>query len=155
MIGCMLDTNIFNNILDSSITVNDLPKNLSYYVTHLQRDEIENSHGDRKKDLLNIFREIKNEKVPTESAVVGVSRVDESKASEDNLYNSLLSRLQELDKKARKKNKPENQARDALIADTSIKNNLILVSSDINLRTVTQEFGGEVISFEQLQNGEF
>jgi predicted nuclease of predicted toxin-antitoxin system len=60
------------------------------------------------------------------------------------LYNNMLKRLKELDEKALKEKPPENQIRDILIAFTSIKNSLILVTEDENLKTVVQEFQGYV-----------
>jgi hypothetical protein len=42
-----------------------------------------------------------------------------------------------------------NQLCDILIAETAIRNQLILVSGDANLRTVTIEFGGRAIDREQ------
>ncbi len=144
-----------SDILDGNITVDSLPKNLNYYVTHIQLDEIKNSRDDRKKELLKIFSAIKKEEVLTESAVAGVSKVGQSKVSNGNLYGNLLSRLREFDKKAGKRKIIENQVRDALIVDTSIKNNLILVSDDANLRAVAQEFGGQTLSFGQFRNNEF
>jgi type I restriction enzyme S subunit len=44
---------------------------------------------------------------------------------------------------------------DVLIALTSIKNCLILVTEDKNLKRVTEEFNGQAITFEQFQKGEY
>jgi type I restriction enzyme S subunit len=74
---------------------------------------------------------------------------------EGDLYNKLLSKLQYLDKKAGKKKTLENQARDVLIAETCIKNNLVLVSDDKNLRRTIREFGGQAITLEQFLRGEY
>jgi type I restriction enzyme S subunit len=70
-------------------------------------------------------------------------------------YDEMLRRLKELDEKVGKKKPLENQARDVLIALTSIKNCLILVTDDKNLKKVTEEFNGQAITFEQFQKGEY
>jgi type I restriction enzyme S subunit len=67
----------------------------------------------------------------------------------------MLRRLKELDERAGKKKLPENQVRDVLIALTSIKNCLILVTEDKNLKKVMEEFNGQAITFEQFQKGEY
>ncbi|MCD6540206.1 MAG: restriction endonuclease subunit S [Candidatus Omnitrophica bacterium] len=157
--GFMFDTNIFDAILDNKIDLRDLPAGFNYYITHIQKDELEaiNKSGklERKYDLIEIFNELEKEELPTEGFVLGVSRLGQAKLSSDDLYDKLLNRLQELDKKAGKSKTKENQIKDVLIAKTCIKNALILVSNDENLRIVTQEFGGAAISFEDLLNGRY
>jgi len=62
--------------------------------------------------------------------VCGVSKYGMAKfmsEADAKLYDEMLRRLKELDEKAGKKKPVENQARDVLIALTSIKNCLILV----------------------------
>lgn len=75
--GFMFDTNIFDELLNSKINLNLLPKNFKYYVTHIQGDEIE-SMGDDKKEkrdkLLSIFNEFDGELISTEANVCGVSQ---------------------------------------------------------------------------------
>ena len=45
--------------------------------------------------------------------------------------------------RVRKKHRDElNPLRDVLIAETALKNDLVFVSEDRNLRTVVEEFGG-------------
>jgi hypothetical protein len=63
-------------------------------------------------------------------------------------FDKMLNRLCELDdKNKRKRNRDKeelkvNQLRDISIAETTIKNEAILVSDDINLQQVLSEFGG-------------
>ena len=90
--------------------------------------------------------------------VCGVSKYGMAKfmsEADAKLYDEMLRRLKELDEKAGKKKPVENQARDVLIALTSIKNCLILVTEDKNLKRVTEEFNGQAITFEQFQKGEY
>jgi restriction endonuclease S subunit len=158
ILGFMFDTNIFDKILDEKI---ELPKNLKYYVTHIQYDEILNIPMDKKERgerLLKIFNKIPKEVIATEGAAIEVSRFDLSKlmSKEDaELYDKMLKKLEELDEKPGKKKTPENQARDILIALTCMKNCLTLVTNDNNLKKVAQEFQCSAITFEQLLKGEY
>jgi len=157
-VGFMFDTNIFDEILDGKV---ELPENLRYYVTHLQRDEIldmPEHERERKEKLLKIFNVVQEEIIPTEGFVVGVSRLNLAKlmSREDSeLYNKMFERLTKLDKEAGKLKSPENRAKDILIALTCLKNCLTLVTNDNNLKKVAQEFQCPVITFKQLLNGEY
>ena len=78
----MFDTNIFNKILDNK--KNKYPdldlSNLKglYCITHIQKDELETTaNEDRRRSLLEVFSLIRQDKMPTESAVWGVSKFDE------------------------------------------------------------------------------
>ena len=156
--GFMFDTNIFDKVLDGKI---DLPRGLKYYVTHIQFDEIQNmpdGKKERREKLLKLFRLIPKELIATEGTVLGISRLGMAKLTvkEDaELYEKMLKRLEELDKKAGKKKSIENQARDVLIALTCIKNCLTLVTNDENLKEVTQEFQGSAVTFKQFLRGEY
>ena len=157
-LGFMFDTHIFDEILDGKV---ELPKNLRYYVTHIQLDEIFNMPEDkkeRKEALLKLFNEVPKEVIATEGSVLGISRLGLSKlmSEEDaELYNKMLKRLKELDEKSGKKKTPENQARDVLILLTCIKNCLTLVTNDNNLKKIAQEFQCPAITFKQLLEGKY
>jgi len=177
--GFMFDTNIFDAILDNKISLNKILSKFNYYITHIPEDEIEAINKpenlSRKKELFEIFKELKKEEKPTETFFLGTSSLGKAKLSEKptesavwdiskwykakwgegDLYNNLLLRLQELDRKSGKKKSEKNQNRDILIAETCIKNSLILITNDENLRTVTREFNGQAIIFEQFLKGEY
>ena len=152
----MLDTNVFNRVLDNHLAVDDF-RSVPLVTTHVQADELRNTGTTaRKNALLAIFEEIAPEATPTRSAVFDVSRWDEACWSdEDGVFEKMLCRLKELDdasikKKKKKKPKEFNQERDILMAETAMKNELTLVSNDENLRLVTTEFGGNAITLEGL-----
>jgi len=155
-LGFMFDTNIFNRILDKRL---ELPRSLKYYVTHLQYDEICNTpQPERRNELLKLFNKVPKELIATEGIVLGVSRLGMAKfisETDEELYNKMLARLEELDKNDGKKKSPENQVRDILTALTCLRNCLTLVTEDKNLKTVAQEFQVSAITFEQFQKGEY
>jgi len=137
----MFDTNIFNAILEGNINFTQFPKQIRLFVTHIQRDEIEAISNpdklERKQKLLQIFNNIEQEKIPTESAIYGVSKYGEAKyAREDTLIKELTG--------GKKKH-----VKDALIGETAIRRNIILVTDDQQLRDRVNTIEGKAISFEQ------
>jgi len=150
----MFDTNIFNRILDKKLEV---PENCNceYYVTHIQRDEImETPEKERREQLLRIFKLVPKEPIPTEVFVLGISCLGSAKltsAEDGKLYDEMLRKLKELDRKSGKKKRPENQKRDVLILLTCLKNNITLVTEDGNLRKLAYEYNVEALSLEQFQ----
>jgi restriction endonuclease S subunit len=158
-LGFMFDTNVFNAIIDNRIDLRQLPRNLKYYVTHIQYDEIcSTQNEERKRELLEIMEKVPNEVIATEGAVYGVSRYGMAKfvsEADAKQYDEMLRRLKELDEEAGKKKPVENQIRDVLIALTSIKNCLVLITEDKNLKKVTEEFNGQAITLEQFQKREY
>jgi len=158
ILGFMFDTNIFNHILDRSIDLDALPRNFRYFVTHIQEDEIEKTkekYPERWEELRKIFVSILQEKIATESFALNISRLGHAKLSDGVLYDRLLSELEKLDRRTGKKHNNVNKACDVLIAETCIKNGLILVSNDENLREVIRANGGWAISLDQFLRGEY
>ena len=83
--------------------------------------------------------------VPTASAVWGVSRWGQANwGADDDLYSRLKAELNKLNQ-----NRPNN-THDALIAETSIKGEYVLVTDDRNLATVTKMYGGKCLSVDEL-----
>ena len=133
----MVDTNIINRILDNDLDLKHFKNpDKPIFTTHVQRDEIANTKKEiRRNELLSVFQEVENQ-IPTESALWGLSNWGESKWAADDLVEKIL---EELNKKDKRKSNP----RDALIADTAIKNDYILVTEDDPLYyVVTEVFKG-------------
>lgn len=141
----MFDTNIFDAILDGKIDINQFPNKFSYFVTHVQKDEIEAIRQPeklkRKEQLLKLFKEIKKEEIVTEGCVVGASKVGKAKIGNGGILEKL-----------RKGNLKHTE--DALIGETAIKNNLILVTNDDKLRKKSKSLGGQAITFLQFLSGD-
>lgn len=165
----MLDTNVFNRVLDGALPLQKLTGRVVAYATHIQRDEINNTRNlQRRAALAQILDDVVAESLPTDSAVVDVSRVGEARiggervvptesavygvsryglskyGAEDDLYSALKGRLDRLNG-----SKPNN-VHDALIAETSIKRGHVLVTDDTDLSAVTKEFGGQCLSVADL-----
>ncbi|WP_135201053.1 hypothetical protein [Duganella callida] len=159
----MLDTNVFNHVLDGKINIQSLKK-LTVFVTHIQRDEIQKTKDEvRRGALMQVFQNVTssttptsscvagvsvaggacptgNATLPTETAVWGVSKWGEAKWSKgDGLFESMRCDLDGMNK-AKK-----NNTQDILIAETALRNNLILVSSDAALCEMMSKYGGKCV----------
>jgi len=156
----MLDTNVFNHVLDGRINIDDLD-GLTFAATHIQSDELRNTKDEiRRAKLLGIFSRLiehpeptntfvagvsvaggarvgSGGMVPTESAIWGVSRWGEAKwGVGDGIFTGMRQELDALNKGKR------NNVHDALIAETAIRNNFILITSDSDLFLIATKYGG-------------
>ncbi len=166
---CMFDTNVFNRILDGVISLQSLTGGVVAHATHVQRDEINNTKdAGRRMALAEVFGEAVAESTPTDSFVLGVSRLGEARlggervvpttsavwdvsrwdqaswGTDDNLYSRLKTELDTLNR-----NKPNN-VHDALIAETSVKGGYVLITDDSDLVAVTNKYGGKCLSVGEL-----
>lgn len=166
---CMFDTNVFNRIVDGIIPLQSLIGLVIAHSTHIQRDEINNTNVvERRAALAKVFGDVVaisdptdsfgvgisclgearlggERVVPTASAVWGVSRWGQANwGTDDDLYSVLKAELDKLNRK-----KPNN-IHDALIAETSIKGEYVLVTDDIHLAEVTKKHGGKCFSVDEL-----
>ncbi len=147
---CMLDTNIFNRVTDGDIPIEAF-QGLRMFATHVQLDELNaTKNPDRAAALLNVFERVAPDVVATSSLVWDVSRWGQANwTADDGVFQAILERLQALDAESGKTHRdPNNPVRDALIAETAIKNDLTLVSEDLNLRRVVGEFGSRAIDLK-------
>ena len=139
----VVDTNIFNKLVDGILRVEDLPSDGPYLATHVQIDEINNTKdAERRARLFLMFAEVRPQVVPTESFVWDISRWDHGKWSDGVLYTRLKQDLDALNKSK------SNNARDILIAEVAIANGYTLVTADRHLAAITERHGGKVAYFE-------
>ena len=124
----VVDTNIINRLVDGIIRPEDLPTDGDFIATHVQLDELNKTKDEERRARLFIkFATTVDDVVPTESLVVGISRVGLSKVSDGNLYSSLRAALDARNGVKR------NNAQDALIAEVAVKNGYVLVTADADL----------------------
>lgn len=141
--NCILDTNIFNWLVDGRISIEQLPKG-TRYATHVQIDELSRTTDEaRRTGLLSQFAVLQPRIVPTETAAWGVSRWGGSKWGEGNEYQCLKAELD-----AKNSRKPNN-VQDALIAEVAIINKYILVTADADLAQVAEGHGCSVCVFKR------
>ncbi|CAH1087064.1 hypothetical protein [Candidatus Nitrotoga sp. 1052] len=139
----VVDTNIFNKLVDGTINVNDLPSDGPFIATHIQIDELNNTNDrERRARLFLMFAEVRPEIVPTDSFVWDVSRWDQAKYSDGVIFNKLKQDLDALNKSK------SNNIQDVLIAEVAILNSFTLLTSDRHLAQVVKNQGGKVVLYK-------
>lgn len=145
MPGFLLDTNIFNRVVDLGVDPGALRAKGPIFVTHVQRDELAATRGsDRAAELLAAFDAVEQERVATAAAVWGVSPFGEAEFGHGNgMFQPMMASL------AQKNGGKRNNVQDILLAVTAYARGLTLVSEDVDLRAVMVEHGGASISFDE------
>lgn len=134
----VLDTNIFNHLLDGRLAPSALPGDGTFVATNVQLCELERTKSDtRRAALMETFRDIAPELVLTESFALDIpgSGLDESKLSDGNSVTLLKSSLDVLNKRKC------NNWQDAIIAEVALVNGYGLVTSDRHLAKTAAEHG--------------
>ena len=145
MNGYILDTNVFNRVLDGALRLPALDVDVSYFATHVQLDELAATRDDlRRKRLLEQFSSIAPESIPTDTFVWDVSRLDLARLGDGVLFTRIRDDLAKLNKGKL------NNIQDALIAETAINNGLVLVTEDRDLRIVVSREGGSAIRIQDI-----
>ncbi|MGO8754747.1 MAG: type II toxin-antitoxin system VapC family toxin [Gallionellaceae bacterium] len=135
----VVDTNVFNRLVDGRTDIATLPSDAELVATHIQIDEINRTTDtERRAQLFLKFAKIAPAILPTESGVWGTSRWGESKCSNGQRLNSIISALDQ------KRKKPNNKE-DALIAEVAMANGYGLITADCDLSEVMKERNVSVI----------
>ena len=138
----IFDTNIFDEILNGSLNINDLiqfKEKAEFYITHIQVDEINKcSDKERRAKLFLLMGKLQPIIIPTSSFILGKSRLGEARLGNGIIFKD----LQQGNMK---------HASDALIGETSIREGLILVTNDKTLRKRVNSRGGKAISVDEFR----
>jgi predicted nucleic acid-binding protein len=146
MIGYMLDTNVFSRLKDGKIHLDQLPFEGPFFVTHVQRDELNaDSCETSKAGSWSMFETIDPDAMLTESMVLGISRLGLCKLSDDDLYSRLLAALES-------RSKRRSNPADAVIAETAIKTGLTLLTCDKALHDSVRDLGGSTEFIEAFRH---
>jgi predicted nucleic acid-binding protein len=139
----MLDTNIFNAVLDGHLPIHMLPSGGTFVATHVQEDELAaTSDVSRKSQLLSQFEALLPKREATFSFCLDISRLDRARLSDGEMFRRLKSALDTANDGKR------NNIQDALIGETSIANGFTLVTCDKDLSEAVGQQGGLVVYFE-------
>lgn len=143
--GFLLDTNVFNHVIEGKIQLSALPSEFSIFVTHVQRDELDrwNPKSDaefqKKMQVTDLFTSLPDAIIPTETTVLGISVLGQSKLGDGEKYRKIFEYLEAL----KPKRVAANQA-DALIGEVALEVGLELVTGDGDLRDIVVSLGGVV-----------
>jgi hypothetical protein len=149
LVGFILDTKVFNAVVDGELELSAF-RGRTVYVAHTQLDELENTPNlERRRALLEVFKSIDAQELPTASMVWGVSRWSKSSWSEGDLFRKLHDAVCAADASRKKKVGAENQIRDALLGETAIHRDVFLVTDDSGLREAVLAYGGKVVSLAE------
>jgi rRNA-processing protein FCF1 len=138
----VVDTNIFNHLLDGRLTPSALPCAGAFVATNVQLRELEGTKDTvRRAALMSTFHHLAPELVHTESFALNIpgSGFDESKWSDVQQATSLKLKLDALNKCKR------NNWHDAIIAEVALVNGYGLVTNDGDLAKVAEQHGIAVI----------
>lgn len=136
----ILDSNIFDDLLDGKISVDEITnESIHLYVTHIQFDELNKCPDDSKREkLLSILNQVEPNEIGTESFVFGTSRLGKAKLGDGLVFEQL--------RKGKMK-----WTNDALIGETAIKNNFILLTNDRRLNRNVIDLGGKTTTIDALK----
>lgn len=134
----VVDTSLINKLVDGSVGVDELPKDGLFVASYIQHDELSRTKNQKRRaKLLEKFEEIIHEVLQTETFVLNVSRLDEGKLGDGISYDAIKKELDSLNRgKA-------NNAEDALIAETAMRNGYVLLTADFYLYQVAYKHGIE------------
>jgi predicted nucleic acid-binding protein len=139
----MLDTNVFNWLVQGDLVLEDLPEG-DFVATHVQRAELQATRADEKRNaLLAKFSEIVTNvhSAPFSFDVAGAG-FDQGRFTDGVIANAIRG---DLDAKRKKR----NNAKDALIAETALTNGFTLVTCDYDLAVVAEKHGCPVTFLEK------
>ena len=143
----MVDTNIFNWLIDGTLSTENFPKDTHFVATHIQHDELNKTRDPgRRRQLRDRFETLVDSTVPTESTVLGTSRLGSCKLGSGALCNQLKESLDSLN------NKKRNNSEDALIAEAAIANGHTLITADEHLRIVAERYGCAVAHLDKYRS---
>jgi hypothetical protein len=137
----VVDTSVFNWLVNGRIKKENLPLDGGFAITHIQADELSATEDKERRVRLWLMQsDLHCRLIPTQSFAFGLSRWDHAKWSDGKLCQVLKNDLDALNRK-------ENNLRDALIAEASIANGYTLITADKNLKLATEKNGGKVLYF--------
>jgi rRNA-processing protein FCF1 len=140
----ILDTDVLNKLADnfpSHDWFDKIKQRYEVMTTHIQIDQLNNCEEKEKRGKLSLVHsKLSPLVIPTESGVFGLSRFGEFKFSDDK------STFQDIQKGNLKHNP------DALIGETAIKQNLLLITNDVKLKKKVNGSGGKAINLEDFNN---
>ncbi|MGD1902117.1 MAG: PIN domain-containing protein [Geitlerinemataceae cyanobacterium] len=141
----LLDTCIFNKLVEGSLHHSDLPQDGRYVITHAQLDEINNTPDTYKEKrarlVLSALKDLQLDLVPTSDCLADFSRVGMAYVSDSDIFDLLKAALD-------KRRKKSSNTVDALLASSAIQQGLILITTDRNLSDVAQQYGCDVVFLE-------
>ena len=142
----VVDTSFVNKIVDGLASLDQLPQDGKLLASHIQIDEINKTRSEERRARLFLqFAKMNIQIVPTESFVIGTSRLGGARLSDGDLFTTILGELDRVN------GSKSNNSMDALIAEAAIKNDYALLTADYHLAKIVEKLGGKVRYWESIE----
>lgn len=143
----VVDTCIINKLMDGLIDLNNIPDDGDFVASHIQIDELNKTKDQaRRERLLLKFGQTVTQVGPTETKILGVSRLDKCKLGDGAIYNIIKEELASLN------GGKTNNTIDALIGEIAVSNEYTLLTADFHLAKVAKSHGCSVQYCGKLNN---
>ena len=142
-IRVMFDNDVLNKMVEGALDVDNIKNcnKFEFYATHIQTDQVSQcKDADKRARLTLALAKLSPVILPTESGVLGISRLGEFKFSSED------SKIEDL----RKGN--QSHTADALIGETAIKKGILLVTNDKTLKSRVNANGGRAVNLEEFED---
>ncbi|MDD5701298.1 MAG: hypothetical protein PHU23_04520 [Dehalococcoidales bacterium] len=137
MNGYLLDTNIFNHLVEGKIKLDDLPLDYPIFVTHIQQTEfMQFPHCEKRSQLLKLLKVLPDHQANLQTLLADISCAGDA-CGNGKIYDQILLRLNKIEKR-----KSNANVHDALIGETSIINRLVLITNDKDFAQAVKSLGG-------------
>jgi predicted nucleic acid-binding protein len=132
----LLDTNIFNRVLDDKFSLSTLPAGSSFFATKVQLEELRKTPDPiRRAALIKAFNDIAPELLsPAFAFDIAGAGLDEGSFRQDDRAAKLHADLEKIKSKF-------NNWHDALIAEVALLHGYILITTDRTLARVAERHG--------------
>ncbi len=144
-IDYMLDTCAINHIIEDKSKLSAvLNKNLNFFITYIQIDELDKmkvAWTDKYSDAVKFLNMIQVKEKPSSVTIVNHWCLGKTKLGNGENYNRVLEFM-------KCKHKKKNHIHDAIIADSAIEYKMILVTDDALLINAINNIGGTVITLD-------
>lgn len=140
-IKVMFDNDILNKIVEGQLDMDYIIKSnkFEFYATHIQSDQVNRCPDNEKRAMLTLnLTKLSPILLPTESFVLGTSRLGEAKWGDGEVLEGL-----------RKEN--QNHTEDALIGEVAIKKGILLVTNDKTLKSRVNSNSGRAINLDEFK----
>lgn len=141
----IFDSNVFDALVSGELDVDKIvqyksSRNAEFYITHIQVDEINECVDKEKRAKLFLsMGKLRPIIIPTSSFILGKSRLGHARLGDG----VILEELRQGNIK---------HTEDALIGETAIKNNLILITNDQTMHKKVTEASGSAIFVDEFSN---
>ncbi len=145
MTGFLLDTNVFNHLVDGKIKLEEIPTEYPIFITYIQKKELDKCDDIiRRQDLMTYLKILTDHEATVETFLAGIAEVGHTSVGNGKIYEEILKILNK-----KKKRKNDANVNDALLGEVAIKNSFVLITNDKDLKKAVASLGGHVRDLER------